>query len=93
MTFEPAEQSNLAVGLQILFVFIVPVILIYSIRAVVTPKPIAAKPPKPPNMPVVYKFRPRYLKYCRKHLTNIPKGRIALVVESPICDLCKKGVV
>ena len=90
MILEPPEPSNFALGMKILFMLIAPVIAIYWIRSLITPTPSKPEtPPPPPKMPVLHRFRPRPLRYCVNHLTNIPKGRIALIVEQSRCELCK----
>lgn len=92
MNLEPEAPSNILLCLKIILIFGLPVFVLYWINSVIFAK--AAKPTST-SIPTFYKysppvrFKPKTLRYCEKHLTSIPKGRIVLVVETVKCDLCQ----
>jgi hypothetical protein len=92
MTFEPHETSNLVLGLRILLCLLLPIGMILLIRYIttpVTPPSCKTSPARIPDFFELHKLRNPALKYCHNHLTNLPKGRIALIVGQSQCQLCK----
>ena len=91
MTFEPHEVSNLVLGLRILICLLLPLAMVLLIKYVTTPVAPPQKPPRTllPNFFDIHKIKSPALRRCQNHLTNLPKGRIALVVGQSQCGLCK----
>lgn len=81
-----AASNNLLTGVTILLLLLIPIAMIYWIHSVITP---SGSAPDKPKSPAIIRFKPKTLKYCNNHLTNLPKNRIALVVGASRCDLCK----
>jgi hypothetical protein len=80
-------------GLKITLIFLIPIAIIYWMRATLTP----VKPKKEAQLLLphltpqkIYKFRPSTLRLCTFHLTSLPEGRIALVVDKKDCGVCQK---
>lgn len=91
MNLEPEAPNTFLLGMKILLLFLTPMLIFYWIGSQVMPKPRQIKIiPKAPG-PQIYRFKPKPLKFCENHLTGLPKGRIALVVDQTRCDICKRG--
>jgi len=86
------EPNNLAFGLKIMFIIGAPCFLVYWIRSTLTPPKVIPRTHTLIVYAIPQRLKPKSLRYCENHLTLVPKGRIALIVEPDRCDLCKKGV-
>lgn len=78
-------------GLKIILIFLIPISVMYWTRSMLTSK----TPQKPkqllfPRLRNLYRLRPATLRFCTFHLTSLPEGRIALVVEKKDCGVCQK---
>ncbi len=64
-------------------------VFIYAIKGLMTPEP-KQKPKAVFKMPVVFKRRRGYTRYCSAHVGAMPVKSIG-VLDNKNCDICKRG--